>query len=224
MSVIRVPRQRAIIDRRQLASGIEALVGEHGDKARPHVVGLLYDYNCYYCLQTHQHLQAALDRYPGQIVVVLLPTAIDPACNPYVQNVSPVSLSSCAIAKLALAVWIADPSQLAEFDEFLIVQSPRHKRDGSVPPEVVDTTFRAEAARLVGEDELMKALADPLIDDRLARSADIYRMAGVVTGTPPGVPRVIIGERVYGSFESADQLADAIEAAYPSLKPDEQNR
>ncbi|MEH6685058.1 MAG: [protein-PII] uridylyltransferase [Qipengyuania sp.] len=41
MSVTRVPRQRAIIDRRQLASGIEALVGEHGDKARPHVVALL---------------------------------------------------------------------------------------------------------------------------------------------------------------------------------------
>ena len=37
MSVTRVPRQRAIIDRRHLASGIE----EHGDKARPHVVALL---------------------------------------------------------------------------------------------------------------------------------------------------------------------------------------
>ena len=41
MSAIRVPRQRAIIDRRKLASAIEALVGEHGDKARPHVVKLL---------------------------------------------------------------------------------------------------------------------------------------------------------------------------------------
>ena len=41
MSAIRVPRQRAIIDRRQLASDIETLVAEHGDKARPHVVKLL---------------------------------------------------------------------------------------------------------------------------------------------------------------------------------------
>jgi [protein-PII] uridylyltransferase len=41
LSAIRVPRQRAIIDRRKLASAIEALVSEHGDKARPHVVKLL---------------------------------------------------------------------------------------------------------------------------------------------------------------------------------------
>jgi [protein-PII] uridylyltransferase len=36
-----VPRQRAIIDRRKLASEIDALVGEHGDKARPHIVRTL---------------------------------------------------------------------------------------------------------------------------------------------------------------------------------------
>lgn len=41
MTTTRVPRQRAIIDRRKLASEIDALVGEHGDKARPHVVKLL---------------------------------------------------------------------------------------------------------------------------------------------------------------------------------------
>ena len=43
MSLPNVPRQRAIIDRRKLASEIEALVGEHGDKARPHIVTLLKD-------------------------------------------------------------------------------------------------------------------------------------------------------------------------------------
>ncbi len=43
MSLPNIPRQRAIIDRRKLSSGIEALVGEHGDKARPHVVALLKD-------------------------------------------------------------------------------------------------------------------------------------------------------------------------------------
>ncbi len=41
MKGVRIPRQRAIIDRRQLAGAIEALVGEHGDQARPHVVALL---------------------------------------------------------------------------------------------------------------------------------------------------------------------------------------
>ena len=36
-----IPRQRAIIDRRVLAARIEALAGEHGDKARPQIVALL---------------------------------------------------------------------------------------------------------------------------------------------------------------------------------------
>ncbi|WP_324828655.1 [protein-PII] uridylyltransferase [Qipengyuania zhejiangensis] len=41
MNRIRIPAQRAIIDRRELAATIEALVGEYGDKARPHVVAAL---------------------------------------------------------------------------------------------------------------------------------------------------------------------------------------
>jgi len=41
LSLARIPRQRAIIDRRKLASAIDSLVAEHGDKARPHVVDLL---------------------------------------------------------------------------------------------------------------------------------------------------------------------------------------
>ena len=41
MSHAHIPDQRAIIDRRKLASAIEALVGEHGDKSRTHVVAAL---------------------------------------------------------------------------------------------------------------------------------------------------------------------------------------
>ena len=41
MSTARIPRQRAIIDRRQLAADIDALIGEHRDKARPQIVALL---------------------------------------------------------------------------------------------------------------------------------------------------------------------------------------
>ncbi len=39
----RVPRQRAIINRRELTSGIAALVEEHGDKARMPILGLLQE-------------------------------------------------------------------------------------------------------------------------------------------------------------------------------------
>ncbi|WP_341710926.1 [protein-PII] uridylyltransferase [Erythrobacter sp.] len=41
MNSIRIPAQRAIVDRRELAGTIDALVAEHGDKARPKVVATL---------------------------------------------------------------------------------------------------------------------------------------------------------------------------------------
>ncbi|WP_369026276.1 [protein-PII] uridylyltransferase [Qipengyuania sp. RANM35] len=41
MNRVRIPAQRAIIDRRDIADRLAALVGEHGDKARPKIVALL---------------------------------------------------------------------------------------------------------------------------------------------------------------------------------------
>jgi len=41
LNSIRIPGQRAIIDRREIADSIDALAAEHGDKARPMVVALL---------------------------------------------------------------------------------------------------------------------------------------------------------------------------------------
>ena len=41
MSTLAIPDQRAIFDRRDIASRVEALVGEHGDKSRAPVVALL---------------------------------------------------------------------------------------------------------------------------------------------------------------------------------------
>ncbi len=194
-----------------------------GDPDAPHVVGFLYDYNCYYCLQTHAALHAALERYDGQLAVVLLPTAIDPACNPYVQERSPVSLTSCAIARLLLAVWVADPGQLAVFDAYLLDQVPRYKRTGSVPPEIVDGVFRDEAERRVGAEALAAALTDPRIDGRLQDSANLYHVAVDPQFMRPGVPRVVIAGGVYPAFEDPAQLYQVLEAAYPGLKPAPRN-
>jgi len=41
LSTARIPRQRAIVDRRRLAAEIDSLAGERGDKARPEIVALL---------------------------------------------------------------------------------------------------------------------------------------------------------------------------------------
>lgn len=220
-----LPPPVTTLSREMQIGGIEAVGAPTlGDPNAPHIVGFLYDYNCYYCLQTHHALHEAVARYEGQLVVVLLPTAIDPACNPNVSIQAAVSRTSCAIARLMLAVWVADPTQLAAFDAYLVEQVPRQKRDGSVPAEVVDGAFRDEAARLVGEDALATALDDPRIDARLNTSANLYRVAVDPVRLQPGVPRVVIGGLAYPAFEEPGQLFRALESAYPGLKPTDENR
>ncbi|MEM9415776.1 MAG: vitamin K epoxide reductase family protein, partial [Planctomycetota bacterium] len=195
-----------------------------GDPAAPHTIALLYDYNCYHCLVTHEHLRAALDRYPGQLNLILLPTAIDPACNTFVSQQSYGSRTSCDIARLALAVWVADAEQLDAFDAYLVEQVPRKKVDGSVPPEIVETLFRAEAERRVGAEALAAALADPRIDAQLEAAAKVYGLAVDPTTLREGVPRIIIGEFAFPGFEQDTDLFKLLEATYPDLKPTGENR
>ncbi|XAM00697.1 hypothetical protein OT109_04760 [Phycisphaeraceae bacterium D3-23] len=195
-----------------------------GDPAAPHTIALLYDYNCHHCLVAHEHLRAAIDRYPGQLNIILLPTAIDPACNPYVEQQSYGSRTSCALAQLALAVWVADAHQLDAFDAYLVEQVPREKIDGCVPLEVIDTTFRTEAERLVGAEALADALADPRIDAQLEHAAKVYSLAVDPVTMRGGVPRMIVGEFAYPGFDQAHRLLDLLEATYPDLQPADENR
>ena len=190
-----------------------------GNENAPITLGLLYDYNCYHCLTTHQHLRAALERYPDQLAIILLPTAIDPRCNKYVNQRAIISRSSCAIARLALAVWIADADQLDAFDAYLVQHIPREKRDGSVPPEVVESVFRVEAERLVGAESLAAALDDPRITKQLETAAEVYSLAVDPVYFQEGVPRILIGELAYPALEDETQLFDLLENTYPQLKP-----
>ncbi|MEM9020116.1 MAG: vitamin K epoxide reductase family protein [Planctomycetota bacterium] len=192
-----------------------------GDPEAEHVVGLLFDYGCWHCRTTHDHLDRAVTRYDGQLAVVLLPTAIDPRINPHVTRASAVSAHSPELARLMLAVWVADPTRAAEFDRFLMQQIPRDTEEGVVPMDIIQGAFRQQAELLVGEDELAAALQDPAIHQRFERSAGVYDQTRNPRGRA-GVPRVIIGGVPYPAFETYEQLDQALRHHYPDLVPVDQ--
>lgn len=188
-----------------------------GDPKAPHVAALLFDYNCGHCLVAHDMLADAVQRYPGQLCVVLLPTAIDTRINEHVTNTAYVSQTTPEIARLALAVWLADPSKLADFDAYLVQRIPRSRADGIVPLQTINTAFRDKAIELVGEPALDAALSDPRIDEMFKHTAGLYKATPDPATGNPGVPRIIIAGIPYGGIQTPDQLDQVLQASHPDL-------
>jgi len=195
---------------------VEPTLGDPGSDA---VVGFLFDYNCGHCAEVHRQLHEAIERYDGQVAVVMLPTAISPACNPYVRNVNPVFEQSCAMARLALAVYHADAAQFAGFDAFIMEQLPRVRRDGMVPEGFVNEVLRPEAARRVGEEALAASLDSPWVNSRLTTSAEVYHRTPNPHTGKPAVPRLIVAGQPYPATTTEAALFKLLEDAYPQLRP-----
>ncbi len=149
---------------------------------------ILLDYACPHCKVLHERV-TNLQARREDLVLVFLPTSIEPACNPLFDTVADRFIGSCKRAELALAVHLADPEQFAAFDQWL------YEWDNYQPPSVEDA--RAYAESLVGRERLAEVLADGLPGKLLERNVAILAAttAGhvpvlIVPGQPPIVGRV----------------------------------
>lgn len=130
------------------------------------ILVVMFDYCCPHCRETHESLRWALETVDGgSFGLILLPTPLDARCNPAIEETEPRFAESCDLARLALAVWRADPARFAEFDQWLFApELPRAAAEA-----------HAEAERLIGADRLEAALADPWIADRIQANVTAYR-------------------------------------------------
>ncbi len=149
-----------------------------GDAGARYVVVEMLDYSCRHCRQVYQHLKQAHQRYGSQFVVVVLPVPMNKDCNEYVSFTQPDHVDACHYARLAVAVWLADPKKYPLYHDWLL-EPPR-------PPSVADAT--AHAAELVGREALESALHSPQVEQVLARNRRLYHLLG------EGVlPKLVIG-------------------------------
>jgi uncharacterized membrane protein/protein-disulfide isomerase len=150
-----------------------------------YVVTLLFDYQCPHCQQLHLLLDAAIKRYDGQLAFALAPTPLNSPCNPYLTRDVDAFKDSCELAKIALAVWVAQPTAFAAFDHWMYAPEPDHLWH----PRTLDAA-QTKAAELVGPAKLAAALADPWINRHLQTALGIYGATG-----DTAVPKLIFGSR-----------------------------
>lgn len=139
-----------------------------GPADAPHLLVVMNDYTCPHCRSLHHLLDEARKRYGDQFAVAVVTVPLNPDCNPVMTQHVYRHRNACDLARLALAVWRADPKKFPQFDKWLY-----EPLDAPTPEQA-----RQYAAELVGAEALAKAEADPQIKKSIARNVELYQAAG----------------------------------------------
>ncbi|QDV74874.1 vitamin K epoxide reductase family protein [Botrimarina mediterranea] len=181
-----------------------------GSPDAPHIVIEMMDYACPHCREFHEKLTEALQRFDGQIAVVVMPVPNEIACNPYVQKARKQSLGACYAAKLALAVSTLAPDEFESFHEWML-------RGDSIPNS---TASLIEARNHVDGDKLSRALVDEdgslaaRVKNHVALSAAIAKQGRF------GLPAQILGNKVIaGPPDTVDELCETWAEAFGLQTP-----
>lgn len=166
--------------------------------ANRYIVEVL-DYTCGRCGMLHKWLKDARPSLPRDVAVLVVWAPQSGDCNPEILETHPRYIHSCRLAKLAAAVWLADPSQFSGYHDWLFQQG----HEISVP------AAEAEAARRVGRHALEDALADERLAKLIQRDLQLAARLGISR-----LPGLIVGDRRFTSLpEEPSELARLIRRA-----------
>ena len=173
-----------------------------------HLLALVLDYACPHCRHAHELLQElAQHRYGDDLTIIAVIVPMNRKCNPHAPEEMHQRFDhSCELAKLAQAVFLADPTRFVEFDRWMY--EPEEPRT----PEAT----RAEAERLVGKAKLAKAMTDPRLKQILDRNIKAYAHSGadrVPVILAPGAKPIV------GRVEEADAIIELLEAGREAQEP-----
>lgn len=177
-----------------------------GPRDAEHVFFCHVDYTCPHCRRLHQWFSEARKRWGDKVAFMIAPTPLNPDCNAHFRSFVERHAHACTLAKLALAVWRAEPDKFEQFDAWLF--EPDEARN---PQEA-----RAEAERLVGAAALENAMQNETVATMIRGNTDLWKMA-----TFPGlrsVPLMISGEYIVRISGGTDGLFDDIAGAFDDLE------
>jgi uncharacterized membrane protein/protein-disulfide isomerase len=175
-----------------------------GSPTAKYFIVMLGDYTCGHCQVTHHTLDRLREQYGDEVAVVVLPTPLDPACDPYVPPGMQHLPQSCALARIALAVWRANPQMFPVMDQWLFSGNRFRQEDEA----------RLFASKLVGASALEKAEADPRVAEMIRQDCDVYAACGL-----GAVPKLLFGStNVSGTVNDERILFAPIEREW-GIKP-----
>jgi len=136
-----------------------------GDPNSENLVVVLADYCCPHCRATHEYLLSAMEKYPDQVAVVMMPMPMNTDCNKNLKKTQKRFTDSCKLARLALAVWKVEPGKFVEFDSWLF--------ETKKPRPIGEATSYAK--QLVDAAKLDSVLSnDASIDQMISKNVDAY--------------------------------------------------
>ncbi|MCR4860006.1 MAG: hypothetical protein K5910_05020 [Bacteroidales bacterium] len=163
---------------------------------------LLFDFQCIHCRRLHRVLPELIAKSGDSLRIRLCPVPLSSSCNPYIPaSGSDPFAGSCALTRLALAVWYAAPEKYEACWDALLGGGDEHRR---VDP--------ADAERLVREllgASFEEACRDPRIDAYLKQVYELFGRTSTLEKS--GVPRLVLGRKwLVPEVDDADALLSLI--------------
>ena len=137
-----------------------------------------FDYQCPACQVMAGYLEALVAAHPGRVAVLLMPVPLEHGCNPHL-GANRSREGSCAISRIAFAVWRKRPEAFAAFHKKLIAAHS-------------ESAARRLALELMDDDALSAALADPWIDQSIA--SNVAAWAGLSSSSDK-LPKLLIRDK-----------------------------
>ena len=177
-----------------------------GDPDAPHVITLLYDWQCSHCRQLHHMLPDVVDRLSGKVAFILCPISLSRECNPLVPMSSTDRFTgSYKLLHIGLALWRTDPIAYSRYEEWYWGDPTRDWN----PPGVDEAT--AYASDLIGAERLEAAMNDEWIDSYMQTVLQVFGRTS--SGGRSAVPRFIYnGNWLIPEADDAAGLATLVES------------
>ena len=177
-----------------------------GDPDAPHVVTLLFDWQCSHCRQVHGMLPDVVEQMKGKVAFICCPISLSRECNPLVpQGSTDRFTGSCKLLRIGLALWYTDPVAFGRYEEWYWGDYSKTW----ILPGVDSAT--AYASDLIGADRLEKAMNDPRIESYIQTVLQVFGRTS--SGGHSAVPRLIYGnDWLIPEADDAAGLATLIES------------
>ncbi|HLN22216.1 MAG TPA: vitamin K epoxide reductase family protein [Bacteroidales bacterium] len=154
----------------------------------PYKITLLFDYQCPHCQKLHFLLNDAVRIYEGKLAFALCPTPLNSECNPYVPASNESFKNSCELARIGMAVWLADQSAFPDFEDWMFTYESGDKWIPRSPESAM-----AKAIELTGRERLDEAMSDPWINNYISKSVQMFGQTG--QDGRSGIPKMIFGSQ-----------------------------
>lgn len=178
-----------------------------GSPAATHILAGFSDYTCHACRSQHGDLKALLKSAPETYAILILPTPLDPDCNPHLPNQLPPSSrheGACGLARLALAFWKTAPDLFPVLHDYLM----------SAPLPLSLTEARAEADRLVPGIQLTPEA--PWISEQISQNIQSWHL---LSSDNSNLPKLVLRDEVvlHGSTANRTRFFEIMEETFPPI-------